>query len=258
MSEQTEIDDAAAADGLPMPPMEYRRLAGPTDQRDYDNPTGRPLYSYVPAAAYERVLDFGCGCGRIARQLALQEPRPERYLGLDVHQGMIDWCNSFLHPHLPNFKFSHHDAYHPVFNPDKSKPRGLRFEVQDGSFTLALAWSVFTHLTQPQIEFYFAEIRRSLTPTGIFLSTWFLFDKRDFPMLQSFQNAMYINPDDPTNAVIYDKRWLAEAATRNQLTIYSAFPPRIRGFQWILLMAPSSEGLRGIQIPEDHAPRGRL
>ena len=40
---------------------------------------------------------------------------------------------------------------------------------------------------------------------GIAVTTFFLFDKAGFPMMQEFQNAPYINLDDPTNAVIFDR-----------------------------------------------------
>ena len=59
---------------LPMPPREMRVLVGPQDEQDFDNPTGRPVYPGLPPEAYRSVLDFGCGCGRVARQLIQQAP----------------------------------------------------------------------------------------------------------------------------------------------------------------------------------------
>ena len=62
-------------DQLPMPPLEMRELVGPTDEAAFDNPDGRLLYAFLPVEAYESVFDFGCGCGRVARQLVQQHPR---------------------------------------------------------------------------------------------------------------------------------------------------------------------------------------
>ncbi len=45
-----------------------------------------------------------------------------------------------------------------------------------------------------------------MAPDGLLRSTWFLCEKRYFPMMQDFQNALYINENDTTNAVIYDRR----------------------------------------------------
>jgi SAM-dependent methyltransferase len=77
---------------IPIPPLELRELVGLPDASFYDNPTGELVYPYLPAKAYASVFDFGCGCGRVARQLMLQHPRPQRYLGIDLHRGMIAWC----------------------------------------------------------------------------------------------------------------------------------------------------------------------
>lgn len=243
---------------LPLPPLEFRRLAGPEDPAEYDNPSGAPLYPFLPAEAYEAILDFGCGCGRTARQLMLQRPVPGRYVGCDVHKGMVEWCTTNLTSRRPNFTFVHHDVYHPVANPGADKPRGLPLPAESGAFTLVHAWSVFSHLVESQVEFYLRHVRRTLKPTGIFLSTWFLFDKRDFPMLQPFQNALYINEDDPTNAVVYDRQWVSNLFEQLDLVLYAAFPPRIRGYQWVLLASPARPGIRRIRLPDDLAPRGRL
>jgi len=72
---------------IPMPPPELRALVGPTDEEDFDNPTGEPIYRDfgLPSEVYDSVLDFGRGCGRIARRLLLQSPRPRRYVGIDPH-----------------------------------------------------------------------------------------------------------------------------------------------------------------------------
>jgi SAM-dependent methyltransferase len=97
---------------IPMPPLEMRRMVGPTDPEDFDNPSGEPIYAGfgLPLDAYDSVFDFGCGCGRVARQLLQQNPRPRRYVGIDAHRGMIDWCRENLSPIDPNFQFFHHDV----------------------------------------------------------------------------------------------------------------------------------------------------
>jgi hypothetical protein len=68
---------------LPLPPEAMRGMVGPTDIASFDNPTGTPIYERfgLPPRLYESVFDFGCGCGRQARQLLLQTPRPRRYVG---------------------------------------------------------------------------------------------------------------------------------------------------------------------------------
>jgi SAM-dependent methyltransferase len=130
---------------LPFPPIEMRRLVGPFDLESYDNPSGDLVYPWLPKETYETVFDFGCGCGRVARQLVLQRPRPTSYVGVDLHAGMIRWCNDHLHPVAPEFSFYHHDVFNVNHNPGREKPLTAPFPVHDSQFRLVDALSVFTH-----------------------------------------------------------------------------------------------------------------
>src|SRR5438132_11579789 len=98
---------------IPIPPPDMRALVGPTDAAAFDNPEGLERY---PGAT--RFFDFGCGCGRIARQLIQQKIPLQRYMGIDLHAGMVRWCNQNLAPVAPQFEFKQHDAWNVVFNPN--------------------------------------------------------------------------------------------------------------------------------------------
>jgi SAM-dependent methyltransferase len=240
---------------LPVPPMEYRRLVGPTDPAFFDNPTSAIVFPDVRPEAYASVFDFGCGCGRLARQLMQQRPRPGRYLGVDRHKGMVTWCRDNLAPQAPGFEFQHHDVFHEVLNPSGT-PGHLPLPAADGAVTLFIAWSVFTHLLEPDAEFYLRELGRVLSPDGVAVCTWFIFDKGDFPMMQEFQNALMINATDPTNAVIFDRTWLVDQIARAGLVATHVTPPDIRGFQWTLHLQQRTSGRTPVAFPEDRAPRG--
>ena len=239
---------------LPVPPLEMREMVGPTDVGAFDNPSGVPVFPDLPPEAYDSVFDFGCGCGRVARQMIQQTPRPRRYVGVDLHPAMIRWCQENLSPHAPEFEFIHHDVAHPTRNPGKKKPRTKPLDADDASSTLVIAHSVFTHLIEADADFYLAEVARILAPTGVFTSTWFLFDKGLFPMMQEFQHALYINDVDPTNAVIFDRGWVREAARRHGLIVHSATPPEVRGFHWYVQMSPAVAGREEVPLPADEAP----
>lgn len=239
---------------LPFPPLAMREMVGPTDPAAFDNPSGAPLFPELPLIAYDSVFDFGCGCGRLARQLLQQDPRPRRYLGVDLHPKMIRWCQENLSPVAPGFDFRHHDVAHPTRNSGEHKPEVRPLDAPAGEFSLVLAHSVFTHLVESQADYYFGEVARILGAGGIFVSTWFLFDRQLFPMMHDFQHAVYINDVDPTNAVIFDRTWLPEAARRNGLTIHAATPPVVRGYQWTIHMVPSAAGVKEIALPEDRSP----
>jgi len=167
---------------------------------------------------------------------------------------LIRWCQENLTPAAPQFEFLHHDVLYPERNPGEGKPEVAPFPAEDGSRTLVIAWSVFTHLVEAHAEYYLSEVSRVLSDDGVFASTWFLFDKRHFPMMQDFQNALYINDVNPTNAVILDRTWLTDAAARNGLAIVAADPPKVRGYHWLIRMAPLAAGLEAIELPVDEAP----
>jgi ubiquinone/menaquinone biosynthesis C-methylase UbiE len=233
-----------------------RQLVGPVDPALFDNPSGGLVYPYFPASAYERILDFGCGCGRVARQLIQQRPRPQSYLGIDLHRGMIEWCRANLAPAADGFEFVHHDVFQPSFNPGAEKPPTLPFPANDHAFTLVEATSVFTHLTQSAAVHYLSEVARVLEPSGFLHATWFLFDKDEYPMLTEEQNALYSNEYDLSSAVIFDRGWVRRTAAEAGLTIVEVRAPAIRNFHWRVIMQPTRDGLEEADFPPDDAPSG--
>lgn len=240
---------------IPLPPMDMRVLVGPTAKEAFDNPSGELIFPGLPETAWEKVLDFGCGCGRLARQLLQQRPRPREYVGIDLHRGMIRWCETNLTPHDPGFRFVHQDIFNPGFNPEGTLTVA-NFPVPDHSVSLVLAWSVFTHLLEDHVVFYLKEMSRVLQPQGWAILTCFLFEKKAFPMMQDFQNALYINLQDPSNAVILDRDWFRSQLRSAGLVPVEVKPPTIRGFQWVIRLRPAASGAEEVDFPEDRAPFG--
>ncbi|MFA5770960.1 MAG: class I SAM-dependent methyltransferase [Patescibacteria group bacterium] len=237
---------------IPVPPLEMRKLVGPTNISEFDNPEGKLIYSCLKEKDYQKVFDFGCGCGRLARQLLMQKVVPKKYTGIDLHQGMINWCITHLSPCNENFEFIHYNAYYKAFNPTGST-KLLPFPVEHNRYTLAIASSVFTHLVEEEVDFYLTEIINALENSGVFLASWFIFEKMYFPMMQEFQNSLYINLDDPTNAVIYDKNWLLDIYSKHGLSIEIIKPPGARGFQWVVV-ARKIDRKHQTTFPQDDAP----
>lgn len=242
-------------DQPPLPPLELRQLVGPLEDTVYDNPSGAPVFSEVPLEAYDFVFDWGCGCGRIARQLIQQRPRPRKYIGVDLHRGMVQWCRQNLTPFADGFEFHHQDVHNLGLNP-AGVAKVMPFPAPDEAVTLFLAWSVFTHVNEEAASFYLRELGRILHPGGVAITTWFLFDKVDFPMMQEFQNALFINDVDPTNAVIFDKGWLRASAENAGLVLWRIEPPASRGYQWRVIVRKSARGVQSQEFPQDAAAPG--
>lgn len=245
-------------DEVPLPPIELMRTVGPVDPDFYRNPHRVDVFGHErPGIDYSGVFDFGCGCGRLARQMMFQRSPPETYVGVDLNPHSIAWCRANLAPARPGLRFDHLDIFNRGLNPAGSR-QPLPFPAADGGASLVIAHSVFTHILQPEVAHYMSECARVMRrPGGLFRSTWFLFDKALFPMLQDFQNALYINLDDPTNAVVYDLGFVRGLFDSVGLTIVQAIPPEVRGFQWILYAVPAGEG-PAAAFPDDDAPLGRM
>jgi SAM-dependent methyltransferase len=235
-----------------MPPLEYRTWVGPTEDSFYENPDGSLVYPDFPAERYESVFDFGCGCGRVARQLILQRPRPQRYVGIDLHPELIAWCRANLEPAAAGFSFHHHDVFDRLVNAGEGKPDVLAFPAPDDSVTLFEALSIFTHIPQRHLPFYLTEAARVLAPNGEMNASFLLFEKADFAALSldPNRNALYVDDEYPPAAVYFDRQWLQQTLADAGLTITKiAMAPQARGYQWRLIIAPTSPDAIRIELP---------
>jgi SAM-dependent methyltransferase len=119
----------------------------------------------------DRVLDVGCGSGRLARPLAGFLSIDGAYAGLDVRADAVAWC-ARRYRHEPQFRFVHADVRHPRFNPDGAEAAvAYRFPFDDGAFDVAALISVLTHLTEEETLHYMGQVRRVLAPGGRVLAT---------------------------------------------------------------------------------------
>jgi glycosyltransferase involved in cell wall biosynthesis/SAM-dependent methyltransferase len=175
-------DGGAAIDvNIPLPPIEFMKLVG--DAPDLPNvfqKVGRGVIEMMRAAHMlqegTRVLDVGCGCGRMARHL-IAEPIGS-YTGFDRHPGMIEWCKQNFASQAARFSFHHFDVKSPYDLADGHRGSidlsSFRFPFTDESFDSILLASVFTHLTIEDADHYLTEMARVLSGGGkIMLSVFF-------------------------------------------------------------------------------------
>jgi SAM-dependent methyltransferase len=99
-----------------------------------------------------RVLDWGCGSGRIDRHLVRFWPEID-LTGCDIDAEAVQWCKSNLRGSFD------------VTGPFPPLP------YRDGEFDAVIGYSVMTHLPCPLQGRWLAEIRRVLKPGGIFATT---------------------------------------------------------------------------------------
>jgi 2-polyprenyl-3-methyl-5-hydroxy-6-metoxy-1,4-benzoquinol methylase len=101
-----------------------------------------------------RILDWGCGPGRIARHFPKLLPNAEIY-GTDYNEKYIEWCIE----HLKEINFSVNKIDPPI-------------NYNDNYFDVVIGLSIFTHLSEKGHIDWINELHRIVKPEGfIFIST---------------------------------------------------------------------------------------
>jgi SAM-dependent methyltransferase len=128
--------------------------------------------------AGDKVLDIGCGPGRMAIGIGERFNWTNRLIGFDVIKVDVEVCQSAITAVHPDFRFHHVDAWNGHYNPKGTiQPHEVRFPAEDGSIDFAFATSVFTHMFRREVERYLSEVHRVLKPGGTLLVTWFAITK---------------------------------------------------------------------------------
>ncbi|NVD42675.1 methyltransferase domain-containing protein [Ensifer sp. HO-A22] len=182
---------------------------------------------------HHRVLDIGCGIGRMAVPLTQYlDGERGRYDGLDPVEGGIRWCKSSVTPTYPNFSFQRLDIAHDLYNPaGKIKGRELKLPFADGQFDFIIMTSVVTHLPADEVMAYLAEIFRVLAQGGRLFMTAFIVDdvanrnatgRRDprLAFARAGQGPCWFVPDQPPLAAVgFDDGFLEGALARTGLSV---------------------------------------
>jgi SAM-dependent methyltransferase len=191
-----------------------------------------------------RVLDIGCGCGRLAYALAMDAALRELqivYAGMDVDRASIHWCTKNISPRNPNFTFYHADCYNASYNPQGAiAAADYRFPHADAAFQLILLTSICTHVLEREMRHYIEEIARLLAPGGVAYATFFLYDAATagnprhgiaFPFVHG--HSAVNREDYPTNAVAYEEAFVRELVRQAELRVME---PTRYGTQDVLLL----------------------
>lgn len=163
---------------FPLPPSDYNQFIGGGDFEKIGLEfldLFKTLAGLTPDA---KVLDIGCGCGRIAYPLAEFLNSKGSYEGFDTNPVMIDWCLKVIQPKQPNFHFQFVDVYNLLYNPaSELKSYDSMFLYPSNTFDFACAISVFTHMYEDDIIQYLNETKRVLKRGGKLFATFFIGDE---------------------------------------------------------------------------------
>lgn len=149
----------------PLPPIDLMRRVVPLQAGDREaaaeyDASGAEIKQFIvsqlPASwtwEGKRVLDFGCGAGRILRHF-LSEAQVAEFWGSEIDRTSVGW----IAEHLSPVHAVHHAESPPLAAPS-------------GHFDLIYAMSVFTHITD-EWSAWLVELHRLLAPDGVLIASF--------------------------------------------------------------------------------------
>jgi SAM-dependent methyltransferase len=178
----------------------------------------------------DRVLDVGCGIGRMAIPLAGYLDESGSYEGLDIVRLGIDWCRKEISSSYPRFQFHHADVFNRGYNPGgRADPATYRFPFEKDEFDFVFLTSVFTHMLPIDIENYAAEIARVLKPDGRCVATFYIRNEESEQLRNAGKSRIvFSHPGNgywttnvrvPEDLVCFDEPYVRGLFTKNGLTI---------------------------------------
>ncbi|MEQ8749693.1 MAG: class I SAM-dependent methyltransferase [Amphiplicatus sp.] len=179
MKRGREAPPPADADGVPIPPLELMaRVVAYADWRQFletGAETATALDSYAAEAGTgfagaRRILDLGCGAGRVIRHLP-KLTAAELY-GVDYNPSLAGWCAKNL-----KGDFRRNELRPPLAFPDSH-------------FDIVYLISVFTHLRIPTQREWLAELARVTRPGGVVLITFHDVDQPGLPDTDEAREAL--------------------------------------------------------------------
>jgi ubiquinone/menaquinone biosynthesis C-methylase UbiE len=172
------------------------------------------------------VLDIGSGIGRMAIPLMSFLDKTARYEGFDVMKMGVEWCQNNITTLCPNFNFKHVSLKNDLYTNDGNEAENFAFPYENNTFDFCFLTSVFTHMTDKQVENYLQEIQRVLKPGGRCLATFFILNeiaKHDSnpEFLFPYDYEHYRLMDDKVKSanVAYEQSYLQAFANKINLKI---------------------------------------
>lgn len=185
-----DLADRARRGERTLPPRWLRHMVG----GNYEA-VGREFAGHFVSVAGlrpgERVLDVGCGAGRMALPLPDLLGPDGSYDGFDIVPEAVAWCRDHITARHPNFRFRLLDVRNARYNPRGAlSAREASFPYPDGAFDFAFATSVFTHLGLEEARRYLGECARVLRPGGRLLATFFLLERESLALIAAGRSEM--------------------------------------------------------------------
>jgi SAM-dependent methyltransferase len=209
------LKEFALTSNVPLPEFDLLKISGPFQSvnqfLDSSFSNFAELLNMTSINPDSRVLDYGCGLGRLAIPLSLYL-RNGRYVGIDTNLTSLGHCKKAFSEN-EKLDFMHFDLYSKKYNQTANgfsipDPKELSM-----TFDTCFLFSVFTHVLPENISELLDFIFKALHPGGEMLATFFLLNERSLAEIGAgratrkfpfeYGSARIDNENVPEGAVAY-------------------------------------------------------
>jgi len=153
-----------------------------------------------------RILDVGCGVGRLPIGVLSYMEKLPQYWGIDVDSNSISWCMRYIARDQSRFHFERINVHNRRYNPSgESFDNSFHFPYADCAFNVIYLYSVFSHMMPGDIKAYLTEFRRLLEPAGRIFFTAFV--EEDVPQVMENPPGYRMNWSGALHCVRYQKEF---------------------------------------------------
>lgn len=136
-----------------------------------------------------RLLDIGCGTGRLAKQID-KNLDIKSYQGYDINLKYIDYCRK---TYGDNLKFDHFDIKHDEYNNNGTiNQQYFKLPYDANSFDIVVAIAVMNHLHYNDIANIITESSRVLKKNGVLFCTHTILNSKSISFIDNRRTQPYM------------------------------------------------------------------
>ena len=204
-------------------PPKGKANVGRGDFKSFGDKFCKDIINTCKVTQNNKILDVGCGIGRIARPFAKFLSSDGYYCGFDILKSDIEWCKK-QYADYKNFNFNSFPIINDLYlSQAQCEAKDFNFPFKEKSFDLVILISVFTHMQAAAVKNYFYQISKVLKSGGKIYGSFFLTESdKSYSLFPYSHDKFCLHNTKVKNAnVAYDKEYIYNIAKSFELEVMS-------------------------------------